>query len=147
MYLHESFSSLASLETKGFPCISRGSSSTSNGSTANLFPLLFCRVLVTHVDALTQWNSHGRLELVLTTGSHMVGRWRFARTGFYSALELDSRTAGVGCVARMGELLVVRFLHRDPLTTHSATCPFLHHSRHIPPSEFRLAAQCPTGMP
>ena len=72
--MHESFPSLASLETKGSLCSSsRDTSSIGNGSIVNLFVVLFCRALVAHVGALTQWNSRGWLELVLTTGWHMAG--------------------------------------------------------------------------
>ena len=42
-----------------------------------------------------------------------------------------------------GSFWVVRFLHTEPLTTHSATCPFLHHSQCNLPSEFRLSCPVP----
>ena len=38
-----------------------------------MFPVLFYRVLVTHVEALTRWYSCGLLALVLMTGSRMAG--------------------------------------------------------------------------
>ena len=96
LHLHESFSSLGSLQPKGSPCISRGSSSTGNASTLNQFTIRLCRALVTHVEALTRWHSCGQLELVLATGSHTAGAQALCMDLFLLGVEL-----GLACYRRL----------------------------------------------
>ena len=116
-------------------------------SSANLFALLFCRALVAHIGEITCWNSYGRFQLVLMTGSHMAGALAFCTDWFGLGVGTGRTHCRCSLCCKNGGALVVRFLHREPLTTHSATCPFLHHSGCVLPSEFRLAPNAPLACP